>query len=197
MSGRCRADDSERVAATYRLTGRMFLAMLADLERRELLKPDSEVQNLGLVMAMYIRLAAAMRDACDLDDGNNEQPDKPSEEDQKVDIARFDEYVHGYATKHNIKLVNLSKPDDLAELGTRDPPPAEDDAWGWEAAFTEYVRDHGTQSGPRQTAAIGGDALDITTWKSAERKAKSFDNKDPLDKKMRDAIKDGMVLQMG
>lgn len=43
---------------------------------------------------------------------------------------------------------------------------------------------------------IGGDQYDITTWSSAERKKHSFDKKDPLDKKMIKALKQGLVMQL-
>jgi hypothetical protein len=44
---------------------------------------------------------------------------------------------------------------------------------------------------------LGGDSLDLTTWSSAERKAHSFEKKDPLGKEIMDAIKKGEVLQVG
>jgi hypothetical protein len=174
----------------------MFLAMLAKLECEDLLKPDSEVKNLGLVMAMYIKLAVSIRpDYLISDDEDDKKPKKGSKKLFKFNCARFDDYVLAYAKKYNIKLLGPSDIDDLvAELEEVDLPAAGDDPRGWTGAFKEYVRDRGV-SQPGKKARIGGDNLDITTWSKAERTAHSFTKKDPLGKKEIDAIKEGMVLQ--
>jgi hypothetical protein len=44
--------------------------------------------------------------------------------------------------------------------------------------------------------AIGGDALDITTWTSAERKEFNFDGRDPFGAREIAALKKGDVLEM-
>jgi hypothetical protein len=167
----------------------MFLAMLAKLERQDLLKPDSEIKNLGVIMAMYIKLTDHLRsnDVLPDDDLSDDEDDEISDEDnESFNPTNFDAYILAYATKYNVKLLGLSNIDDLVgELEKVDLPAAGDDPWGWIAAFEEYV-------GP----SIGGDSLDITSWSSAERKAKSFDNKDPLGKKERDMIKEGTVLRL-
>lgn len=49
-------DDSEMVGNLCNLVGTMFLTMLATLERHNLLKPDSEIKSLALIMALYIRV---------------------------------------------------------------------------------------------------------------------------------------------
>lgn len=155
----------------------MILSMLATLERNGLLKPDSEVKNLGQIMALYIRYVADVF------------PD--------VSIETEDLYtlILAYATKHNIELPGLDKMqadrEDLQEEADKItlPGPMDNlcDTWGWGKTLKEYKKMHGP---------IGGDQLDLTTWTSAERKKHSFDKKDPLDKKMIDALKQGLVMQL-
>jgi hypothetical protein len=151
--------------------------MLATLDREGLLKADSEVKSLGVVMGAFIRLI--------------------------VNGIRFgiqggglDKRVLAYAKKHNIELKGLSdienkleKPKaeaDMLELPASDAK--EGDPWGWKQALAQYKKKHGRPG-------IGGDHLDITTWTSAERKKASFDKKDPMNKKMINAIKEGLIMQ--
>lgn len=46
--------DVETLKDTVRLMGRLFLSMLARLEREKLLSKDSDILNLGLIMALFI-----------------------------------------------------------------------------------------------------------------------------------------------
>ncbi|GFG24330.1 hypothetical protein IFM61606_04236 [Aspergillus udagawae] len=199
-------DDADAVYATLVLAGRMFLAMLAKLEHLNLLKPDSEVKNLGFIMASYIKLAAT-EDILDLHDVADEIK-KNNGTDETFTFVRsdFPSHILAYAKKYNIKLVGptdidkiIEDLDDEVELPERDEDPS-GDPWNLAGAREEYVKDHGSSSGPngrkKGKPQIGGDALDITTWSSAERKAASFDGKDPLGKEERDAIKKGMIMSL-
>lgn len=152
--------------------------MLATLERNALLKPDSEVKNLGMVMALYIRLAGDEMPTCSID-----LPDLAGD-------------VLAYATKFNIEPLDLSgmeNVDEVKALANKVVLPAcedkNDDPWEWAKGLKEYQDKH-------KPGKIGGDRLDITTWKSADRKKHSFTKKDPVDKQMIDALKEGLVMQL-
>lgn len=170
----------------------MFLAMLATLERHDLLKPDSEVKNLGVIMALFLKLWGSDDSLGELDDKMLKKSKKPF----VFDLTHFNDYILAYAKKYNIKLLGPSDINDLIEdLEEVSLPPTSDDPWGWGPAFKSYVKDYSTSvRGP--SGRIGGDSYDITTWSSAERKRHSFTGKDPLSKKEIDALKKGMVLQL-
>ncbi|WDK12505.1 hypothetical protein CGRA01v4_03785 [Colletotrichum graminicola] len=185
-----RADDGELCSHTARLIGNLFLATLARLEREGVLTPDSEVKDLGHVMAGMLKVAATFRSYSLLDQGarmkrSTKKRPFPFDEDS------FDNYVAAYAKKHGITLRGvpgleslLKDVDDSVKL------PKEthgDDPWGWETAFSEY----------KKGRKIGGDDLDMTSWSSAERKRAAFNKKDPLGKKEIEAIKNGMVMMLG
>ncbi|KAJ5939178.1 hypothetical protein N7466_002312 [Penicillium verhagenii] len=159
-------DDGEGVEALCKLASQMLLEMLAILEKCNLLGPESEVKNLGLIMALFLRFGKELEF-----------------DDFAVDIFAF-------AKKHSIKLVGLSEKhfDELQHeyegndgnlSDEREKPKSFDDA------FASYKKSEGT---------IGGDKLDVTSWTTAERKEHSFDKKDPFDAKSKAAIKAGGVL---
>lgn len=151
----------------------MFLTMLATLERHDLLKPDSEVKSLGTLMALYIRLT----------------------NEDFFEAKDFDARVFAYAAKHNIQLRGLSGIEDHVEslkaskVNLPDPGERNDDPWDWAKSWKAYVKGMAPEK-------PGGDSLDVTTWSSAERKKYHFANQDPLDKPTRDAIKEGLVLEI-
>ncbi|KAJ5815648.1 hypothetical protein N7474_007425 [Penicillium riverlandense] len=176
-------DDGDHVNQLADLIGAMFLSMLATLGRNGLLKEESEVKNLGMIMGLYIRIGF----------------------DDTLDFDNLSARVFAYATKNNIKLGGLkklqSRVDDLqAEVDKITLPASEaknNDPWDWKKLLNSYEG----YSGDIPVYAIkpnkmGGDGCDITTWSSAKRKKHSFDNKDPLGKKEMDAIKQGMVMQL-
>ncbi|KAL3490487.1 hypothetical protein BJX62DRAFT_140156 [Aspergillus germanicus] len=184
--------DGSDVDAITGLLARMFLTMLANLESADLLKPNSEVKNLQYVMAQYLMLASEMREYNLL-----------SEDDSAKVEGHFDAYVLAYAKKYQIKLQGPSNLDELLksieeEFDEDDielPAPSAD-PWKWTAAHKAYVKEH--SEGPlSKKGKIGGDKYDITAMTSAERKKHSFNKKDPLGKKELDAIKNGMIMQLG
>jgi len=199
-----RIDDSDTLNITTLLIGRTFLTMLAGLESQGLLKEDSEIKNIGVVMALYMTLAVQFRQSDVLEVDEDEPKSKKKQTGKKssfeFDPSRYDDYVVAYANKYAIPLKGEEDIDNLAAAcdGTVELPvatPADPDPWGFAAAMVKYERDCGTAPKRGKKAAIGGDSLDITTWSSAERKSHSFDNKDPLGKKELAAIKEGMVLR--
>ncbi|KAL6233293.1 hypothetical protein BDW75DRAFT_215624 [Aspergillus navahoensis] len=180
--------DADSVKSTFHLLGQMFLTMLATFESRDLLKPDSEVKNVGMVMSLYLSLADELRDYFESDD------------DGEPDLSRFDHYILAYAKKYNIKLQGPSKTDELVKaIEDEDDeiklPAPSADPWEWAKAYRTYAKEYGAIA-MIQKKAMGGDSFDITSWTSSRRKQYSFGGKDPLGKEEMKAIKQGMVIQM-
>jgi len=73
------------------LVGTIVLTMLATLEREGLLKPDSEVKSLPMIMASFIRLVGALVGP-----------------DLGLESNGLDKKLFAYAKKHNIELKGLS-----------------------------------------------------------------------------------------
>lgn len=178
----------------------MFLSMLAELEKQGQL---AHVRNLGWVMGMVAREAYAMRS-----DGFIEAPEGMKKKKKKAYAGEhFVPYLLAYGAKHNITMYGPSNIADIiaeaeeeAEEQNVELPAAAQDPWGWATGFKAYERKNKATAygaGSRSKAAIGGDSLDITTYSPAERKAQSFNKKDPLTKDMIKALKDGMCLSIG
>lgn len=176
---------------------RMFLTILADLDKQGSLSANSDVRNLGLVMGLYASNINAI------------QTDFPVQQDhdEGTDVfqgADFVPYLLEYARKHNITIHGPSDIDDIianaedeAEEDDVKLPSAKNDPWGWQAAFKRYERESRIPySSERRKTKIGGDALDISTSSSQERKKASFTKKDPFTPDMIKDIKEGMVLQL-
>ncbi|KAK0615358.1 hypothetical protein B0T17DRAFT_657547 [Bombardia bombarda] len=203
-------DDGELVSHTYELIGRLFVSMLAQLERDGRLGKDSEVQNLGLIMALFMRLAADARDYGCLQE-SEEEPIGPKKDKKTWCPHAFDNQVLAYARKYDVKLVGPSDMEDLIENCEQEadlPKPESNkgpkaDPFGFVEALASYKSERGgiaaflSSRKKSGSAVIGGDYLDITTWSSAERKEKAFAKKDPLGKAQIDAIKKGLILQRG
>lgn len=157
--------------------------MLATLDRNGLLKQDSEVKNLGMIMGLYIRLGF----------------------DDDLGFEDLNTRVLAYATKKNIEIRGLmklqSRVDGLQAEADKITLPASgaknNDPWDWKKLMGDY--EGYCQAIPTYAIKpnkMGGDGCDITTWPSATRKKHSFDKKDPLGKEEMDAIKQGMVIQV-
>lgn len=170
--------------------------MLALLGSKKLLAYPSEVMDLGVVMALYMKMAQGLRGGFSLLEG--EEEDKNG-----VNICQFDNYVLAYANKYGIPLQG---PDDVDEIaaecdGTVSLPvatAANPDPWGAMAAIQKYEKGHGStksRKGRGTKAAIGGDSHDITAFSSAERKAHSYNKKDPLGKQEILSLAMGMIPQ--
>lgn len=146
--------------------GRLFLTMLARLEREQLLQDQSpEVRNLGLIMALFIKLGSDMVEGSLLAD-DEEETVKKSSPKFKFNPSDFPSHILAYANKFAITLQGLSNIDVLvAELDTDAKLPAiSDDPWAWDTALKAYSKSYAVKG------KIGGDSLDITSWSSAERK---------------------------
>ncbi|KAF2968453.1 hypothetical protein GQX73_g5074 [Xylaria multiplex] len=186
-------DDCDGVHAIMRLVGRMFLAMLGQLDGLGLVGDATAVKSLGCTMAMYMVLASTMRARNII----NEEPREEYTSEMKFQPDYFEDAILTYANKRGVTLCG---PEDIEELmaqavGTVELPEKKDpNPWGWKAELKKYVKNHGISKSSRGAPKIGGDCYDITTWSSAERKASSFNKKDPFSKKELDSLKAGMVL---
>lgn len=153
--------------------GTMFLTMMATLERLDLLKPDSEIKNIGMIMGLAIHLKA-----------------------YAVDLESFEDlpkYLNAYAAKHKIVLHDVPK-----DSGSEEPVPAtgkgslpkpsakKNDLWGFALELKKLKKEQ----------PLGGDKFDITTLSGPERKSAHLDGKDPLTKQAIKALKEGLVMQL-
>lgn len=180
------------VVAIFNLIGRMFLTALARLERESLLH---EVPSLGAVMSMYIELTTRLHRFDVL------QKERKIRGAFDYDVRRLGNYVLAYSRKHAIALPGHA---DVGLYQEKRRPPelptpttGSNDPWGFAKAFAKYRAAHSRGMAFHYCGfeGIGGDALDITTWTSKKRAAKSLEKKDPLGKDDIDAIKRGWVLQ--
>lgn len=101
--------------------------MLARLERDGRLGPDSEVKNLGLVMAQFIKIARAhegdeLREECEEEIVELKAPDGSTTQ-YTFNPDLFGENIRGYAERHGITLPGLSgekvDEEELADLPIR------------------------------------------------------------------------------
>lgn len=188
-------DDGPQADVIAQMVGRMFLTMLARLERDNHLSDVSEIKNLGFMMACYIKFAAHMRSHSLLEDQDGSKPKKSKKSKSarfKFDVNNFDKYILAYASKHGIKIQGPTDIEDkIADLESDvELPESGLDPWDWEAAFKNFSKDYAVAK------KIGGDSLDITTWTSAQRRSAHFDHKDPLGRDEIKALKKGYCLQI-
>ncbi|KAK3349753.1 hypothetical protein B0T25DRAFT_548877 [Lasiosphaeria hispida] len=202
-------DDGDLANATYELVGRLFLTMLSRLERENLLAKDSEIENLAVIMALFMMMKDDLKQYGILDNSKQESIG-PKKDKKNWSPHTFVKQVAAYAHKYDIELKG---PEAIAELiddakdgdlpGDSANNTAAADPFGFAKALKSYrtgyskVCQNLSPRGKAGTTPIGGDCLDLTTWTSAERKKYAFDKKDPLGKAEQDAIKQGLIIQMG
>jgi hypothetical protein len=184
------------------------MTMLAELQREDLLKSDSEIKNLGLVMALFMDFARLARE-CGVLESSTKQSLGPAKDKKKWYPHTFDNQIKAYAQEYDIKLVGPHNIKDMMDKadGTVDLPlPSSNTAKADPFAFTKNLKRYKEEQGgitawmaqsEDANTPIGGDSLDITTWSSKKRKEKSFSKKDPLDKEMIDALAEGLVMTLG
>ncbi len=202
-----RIDDGDGVNALFELLGRMFMSILAQLERAGLLSADSELKSLGWAMGLFLETAHASR-AYGLLEDPDEETLGPAKDGKAWQPQFFENQILAYAQKYKIALAGPSKlealiaetdadvdlPDEASNTGNADP-------FRFAKGLEEYISQNGTVDAviggrPLSEPRIGGDRLDITTWTPSERKKASYNNKDPLGRKEIEAIKKGMVMQL-
>ncbi|KAM7190219.1 hypothetical protein V8F20_009841 [Naviculisporaceae sp. PSN 640] len=202
-------DDSELADATYRLLGRMFLRMLTFLESKFWLGPPdaSPIKNLGLMMALMIDVAGYARRNLSILEKSEKEPIFPPEDNKFWFPHKFEDQIFAYVLKYNIPLVGLKDAEKYANGQVDLPVFRDDDPSGTEDAFefykdyTAYVNKYAGVTAflsKREEAApkgiIGGDALDCSSWTSAERIKYSLRGKDHFSAKQVKAIKKGEVV---
>lgn len=201
-----RIDCGDTVDATFVIIGRLFMSMLARLEREKLLSGDSEIMNLGLIMAAFMDFAHGCRSYGLLEESKKEALG-PAKDKKKWEPHAFDNQILAYARKYGIELVgpsniaiiigdanaNVDLPAPESNTGKADP-------FGFTKSLKKYkIEEGGTTAfmvgNNNIITPIGGDSLDITTWTSAKRKSKAFDKKDPISKELMKGIKnEGLVV---
>ncbi|KAK1759092.1 hypothetical protein QBC47DRAFT_436617 [Echria macrotheca] len=191
------ADDGERVDRLVKLAAHVLLAMLALLESRKLLVPESGIRDLGLVMAMFIHLTKLLRPYGLLEEWDDEN-------DEIVpDLAHVEHYIVAYSTKHGILLRGPEGIEEIVERCDKEiellpATAANPDPWKLGEAIVKYEADYGTDERPgggRGKPSIGGDHHDITAWSAAKRTKHSKTGKDPLRKEEIAALKMGSILR--
>ncbi|RVD80935.1 uncharacterized protein DFL_008819 [Arthrobotrys flagrans] len=197
-----RVDDPDRAEELCVMLVRLFMSMLARLERENLLGPDSRIKNLGTIMGLWMLAAKVFRGYDFLEADDEEEPLGPKKDKKNWLPSSFDNLILAYARKYNITLSGPSKIANLIEECEEDTP-TEDvdlpvpesnngpkaDPFGFASNLKMYKSDHGSPK-------IGGDRFDITTFSSAERRDAAFDGRDPLNKSERARLKQGMVLMV-
>jgi hypothetical protein len=205
--------EDDAVEATYQLIARLFMSMLAQLERKNLLANRSEIENLGLIMALFMVIAADSREEYGVFEDSTEEPLGPVNDKRTWKPHAFDNHILAYACKYDIDLVGDTDLDELigeANAYVKLPVPesnntAQADPFGFRIALEKYKADHGgitasmalnfPSNATHVPPPIGGDSLDMTTWSTTRRRAGTQRHcSDPLSKEQMDAVKKGMVL---
>lgn len=185
----------------------MFLRTLAEFESKDMLGPNSEVRNLGVIMALWMDWTHFARKHFSVLYQSKREFFGPQEDGKIWFPHRYDNQILAYAAKYDIKLVgphNLA--DIIAAADTNVDLPvvnaAEPDPFGFTQNLAKYVDEfagmaaHFSERAEKSQATIGGDYLDLTSWTSEERKKKHFRGQDPLPQNVVDAVQRGLVLQM-
>ncbi|CAG9993052.1 unnamed protein product [Clonostachys byssicola] len=186
----CMADDGDMIQATAHQIMRMALTSLAILESEGKLTEASSVKNIGWIIGLYLKMTDLFRDM-----GLAEEEPQPSKAKAfKFRYGNFELYLRVYARRCNVTIPDESSSPSDTDLTM--PKESAKDPWSWTRSFSEYQGCFAPYYAYRgaHRRKVGGDGLDITTWTSAERKAASFDKKDPLNKTAIKNLKEGNVL---
>ncbi len=159
------------VEATYELVCRLFLSMLAQLERKNLLFNESEIENLGLMIPLFMVFAGrgesgeaedsepedSEPEDSEPEDSAPEDGDSGTDKDKPPgpasDIGQWnpdalDSLVLAYARKYDIHLVgdtNLEKIIRNAKSEVKLPDPESstgEDPWGFRSCLEKYKIEH-------------------------------------------------------
>lgn len=170
-------DDGPRVSATLQLIGKAVLTGLNALDRADLLKPDSKVKSIGLVLSFFLNVAENGGESM-MTDLNDKQHDKPQDWPNKIVC---------YAKTHDIPLnVRRNFESTVEEFDTLKPGKLGrkegEDRWGWKTDFKKFVSQYGkTHVGEPKARKIGGSTFSIFKMPKQQRIKHSFDKVDPLD----------------
>lgn len=122
-------DDGDRMCAVARLVGISFLTTLNELDKAGLLKADSEVKDLGLVISLYLYWGEQIDefDGGDEEDGDSGDVDWKREAVAYAKRAGVDLVAAGcYGTDERIQ----SREEEGGEISPLEGA-AKPDRWGW------------------------------------------------------------------
>ncbi|KAI1380358.1 hypothetical protein F4677DRAFT_406562 [Hypoxylon crocopeplum] len=166
-------NDKRKLETTVGLIGRALVAALNELDMGKMLKADSDIKDLGLVITFYLYWIDSLREL------NIELP--------------FRKEVVAYARKAGIDLKDagcFGTDEKIAalekELGKGIRPfhgTPRPDRWEWRKKFKKFSKDH----------KIGGEKYNILKMSRRERASYAFDKKDPLADLPDKAIQEGNV----
>ncbi|KAK4185486.1 hypothetical protein QBC35DRAFT_524880 [Podospora australis] len=201
-------DDSAGADVLAHLLVKLFMNTLAYLERDDLLKPDSEIQNLGLMMGTWVSLRKELR-GYSLPQSKSKSSLGPTKDKKKWASHSYINQIAAYAKKYDIKLVgprNLDqfpkKADANADLPVLESNLYKADVFGYARAYKAYKSQCGEvpsfmarfKRDKPCNQKLDGDSLDITSWKPSERKGCHYVKKDPLTKKQIEESKKGGIM---
>jgi len=156
-------DDTMRVCETVHIVGLAILSTLNILEQADLLKNNSIIPNMPLILSLFLGFLGGFANVMSLRDEDQDWPNA----------------ITAYAEKHNIEIKGkygvTKKCYPAHRLSSKKlalvMAVASIDKWKFKQRYREFSAAYGN----------GGVEFDITKMSKAERRAKAFDNKDPLD----------------
>ncbi|OTB09545.1 hypothetical protein M426DRAFT_316097 [Hypoxylon sp. CI-4A] len=169
--------DPKKLETTTGLVGRALVSGLNELDRARLLKADSEIKDLGLVLTFYLHWADSLKNI----DG--------------IELP-FCKEVVAYAKKAGIdfkeagcygaeeKVKALEK--DIGRIKPLSGSPKAD-RWEWKRKFRKFARDY----------KIGGEKYNILKMSRSQRASYAHDKKDPLADVPDKALQEGTVRVRG
>ncbi|KAF3061026.1 hypothetical protein GL218_03102 [Daldinia childiae] len=163
--------DVQRINTTVNLVGRALLTVLNELDRAKMLKADSEIKDLGLIMTFYLYWVE------DLEIPDLELPYR-KEVVSYAKRAGIDLSLAGcYGTDEKIKA--------LERAGKIKPISGapKTDRWDWKKKFKKFSKEY----------KIGGERFNILKMSRDERAGYAFDKKDPLADISDKALQEGNV----
>lgn len=150
------ADDGERCGEMVELIGAMTVSALCMLKKQGVLKPGSEIRNLGLVLALIFKWGYGHYRDCYEDEADWVHRVADMADEARIDLA-------------DAKLTGVPGMGKWLEA-LRAEEREESDCSKWDAKtfsrlLKEYRREHGT----------GGTYHDLTKWSAAQKKEYSFE----------------------
>ncbi|PVH69177.1 hypothetical protein DL98DRAFT_598877 [Cadophora sp. DSE1049] len=156
-------DDSMRVSDTLQIVGLAILSTLNILEQADLLKNDSIIPNIPLILSLFLGFLGDFVNAMSLRDEDQDWPNAITAYAEKHNIEIKGKYgvTKKYYPAHSLSSKKLALVRAVAST----------DKWKFKQRYRVFSATYGN----------GGVEFDITKMSRAERRAKAFDHKDPLD----------------
>ncbi|KAI0113214.1 hypothetical protein F4814DRAFT_338994 [Daldinia grandis] len=165
--------DVQRINTTVNLVGRALLTVLNELDRAKMLKADSEIKDLGLIMTFYLYWVE------DLEIPDLELPYR-KEVVGYAKKAGIDLSLAGcYGTDEKIKALERAAGGKIKPI----PGAPKTDRWDWKKKFKKFSKEY----------KIGGERFNILKMSRDERAGYAFDKKDPLADISDKALQEGNV----